>query len=187
MLQIVALAELMLCWLFWALAFVKPYKQRAEQPKVVATAPISKVGIGLVMASYFLVWLRLPPAGFQKGILPLLVSMILAPPAVALVWVASRHLGNQWRFQAAVNEDHTLVQTGPYRLVRHPIYLSMFVMLLATAACWAWWPMAAISVLLFLAGTEIRIRAEDRLLADRFHESFDEYRSHVRAYIPFLR
>jgi protein-S-isoprenylcysteine O-methyltransferase Ste14 len=38
-----------------------------------------------------------------------------------------------------------------------------------------------------LAGTEIRVRAEDRLLAERFQESFRAYRSRVSAYIPFLR
>jgi protein-S-isoprenylcysteine O-methyltransferase Ste14 len=38
-----------------------------------------------------------------------------------------------------------------------------------------------------IAGTEIRVRAEDRLLAERFGESFITYRSRVSAYVPFIR
>jgi protein-S-isoprenylcysteine O-methyltransferase Ste14 len=47
--------------------------------------------------------------------------------------------------------------------------------------------MAIGSLIAFLAGTEVRIRAEERLLAERFGESFTTYRSRVHAYIPFVR
>jgi protein-S-isoprenylcysteine O-methyltransferase Ste14 len=113
--------------------------------------------------------------------------MILAPLSVALGWAAARHLGKQWRLEAALSEDHELVQTGPYRWVRHPIYASMFGLLLATGFAWTWWPMFVAAVIAFVVGTEIRVRAEDRLLAERFQESFPAYRSRVRAYIPFIR
>jgi hypothetical protein len=55
--------------------------------------------------------------------------MVLGPPSVALAWAATRHLGKQWRYEAALSEDHELIQTGPYRWVRHPIYASMLGML----------------------------------------------------------
>jgi len=89
--------------------------------------------------------------------------------------------------EAALSEDHELVQTGPYRWLRHPIYASMLGMLLATGFAKTWWPMFVAAVIFFVAGTEIRVRAEDRLLAERFQESFTSYRSRVRAYIPFIR
>jgi protein-S-isoprenylcysteine O-methyltransferase Ste14 len=113
--------------------------------------------------------------------------MVLGPPSVALVWAATRHLGKQWRYVAALTEDHELIQTGPYARLRHPIYTSMLGMLLATGAAWTWWPMFAAGVAAFVAGTEIRVRAEDRLLAERFQESFAEYRARVPAFIPFIR
>ncbi len=47
--------------------------------------------------------------------------------------------------------------------------------------------MLVIALPAFFAGTEIRVRAEDRLLAGRFKDSFEAYRSRVRAYIPFVR
>jgi protein-S-isoprenylcysteine O-methyltransferase Ste14 len=186
MLQIVALVWLALCWVAWALAFIKPRKQAAGQKKVVR-APASKWGIILVMIGFALVWAYVRPVGFEKSAPSLIASMILGPPSVALVWAATRHLGKQWRYEAALSEDHELIRTGPYRWVRHPIYASMLGMLLATGAARTWWPMFIAAVLVFLAGTEIRVRAEDRLLAGRFQESFTAYRSRVRAYIPFIR
>jgi protein-S-isoprenylcysteine O-methyltransferase Ste14 len=186
MLQIVALVELILCWVAWSLAFLKPHKQAAGQKKVVR-APTSKWGIVLETLGFALVWAYVRPIGFEKSVPSLIASVILGPPSVALVWAATRHLGKQWRYEAALNEDHELIQTGPYRWVRHPIYASMLGMLLATGAARTWWPMFVAALIVFLAGTEIRVRAEDRLLAERFQESFIAYRSRVPAYIPCIR
>ena len=186
MLHAVAVVELFACWVVWVLAFVKPRRQAAEQ-KEVARAPVSKWGIGLVMLGFALIWAYVRPVGFEKSDLSLIVSMILGPPSVALVWAATRHLGKQWRYQAAVSEGHELIQAGPYGWVRHPIYASMLGMILATGFCWTWWPLFAAGVVVFLIGTEIRVRAEDRLLGEHFGGSFAAYRSRVRAYIPFVR
>ncbi len=186
MLQIVALAEVILCWIVWSFAFMKPRKEAAGQ-KEVMRAPVSRWGIGLVMLSFALVWMYVRPRGFEKSRAPLIASMILAPPSVALGWAAAHQLGKYWRYQAALSEDHELVRTGPYRLVRHPIYASMLGMYLSTALAWTWWPLALAGLIAFIAGTEIRVRAEDRLLAERFGESFITYRSRVSAYVPFIR
>ena len=63
----------------------------------------------------------------------------------------------------------------------------MLGMLLATGAARTWWPMLVAALIAFLAGTEIRVRAEECLLAERFQDSFTSYRSRVPAYIPFIR
>src|SRR5260370_789157 len=186
MLQIIALVELVLGLVAWSLAFVGPRRQAAGREKVVR-APGSKWGILLESAGFALVSAYVRPAGFEKSAAALIASMVLCPMAVALAWAAARHLGKQWRFEAALSADHELIQTGPYRWVRHPIYTSMLIMLLAAGAAWTWWPMLAAGLVVFLAGTEIRVRAEDRLLAERFQESFIVYRARVPAYIPFLR
>lgn len=186
MLQWIAFGELILCWILWSLAFIKPSRQAADR-KEVARSPASKWGILLVMLSFAFLWAFVRPAGFHKSTIALIASMILAPPSLALVWMATRHLGKQWRYAAALREDHELIRTGPYRWLRHPIYASMFGMLLATGLCWTWWPMFLGSIVCFIAGTEIRIRAEDRLLEAHFQEAFRAYRAQTRAYVPFIR
>jgi protein-S-isoprenylcysteine O-methyltransferase Ste14 len=186
MLDYVAFAELILCWIVWSLAFVQPHKRAAKEERV-ERAPASRWGIGLVAVSYALAWVYVRPVGFEKARASLIVSMVLAPLGTWLAWAAVRHLGKQWRYEAALSADHELIQSGPYARVRHPIYTSLFLMLLATGACRTWWPLFVAAVVTFIVGTEIRVRAEERLLEERFGEAFAGYRRRVPAYIPFLR
>jgi protein-S-isoprenylcysteine O-methyltransferase Ste14 len=117
----------------------------------------------------------------------LVAAIVIMPVSVWLGWRAILHLGKQWRIQAGLYSDHELVRTGPYEFVRHPIYVALLGMLIGTGLVVSWWPIVILAVLLFVAGIEIRIQAEDALLAERFGESFDNYRAAVAAYIPFLR
>lgn len=107
--------------------------------------------------------------------------------AALLSWTSTRALGRQLRFDAAIGSHHELVRGGPYRIIRHPIYGSMLCLLwgigLVAAPLWLF----LATTLLFLAGTEIRVRIEDGLLAGRFGETFNEHRSSTRAYLPFIR
>jgi protein-S-isoprenylcysteine O-methyltransferase Ste14 len=96
-------------------------------------------------------------------------------------------LGRQFRVTAGLYEDHQLVTSGPYATVRHPIYTSLLAILICTQALLTPLPWAAASLALFIAGTEIRVHAEDGLLASRFGEAFQQYRKSVSAYIPFVR
>lgn len=186
LLQLSAWIWLLLCWVLWCLAFVRPRQQAKGQRKTVR-ASSSRWGIGLVTVGFAMVWMWVRPAGFGKSAAELIVSMALAPPSVVLAWLAAHELGKQWRYEAAISADHDLIRTGPYRFIRHPIYASMFGMLMATGAAYTWWPMWVASTMFFVVGTEIRVRGEDRLLADRFQQEFETYRKHVHAYIPFIR
>lgn len=186
MIRFAAYLELAICWIVWLLAFVKPQKHAAGKKKAVR-APSSRWGILLVMLGFACIWAFVMPERFQKSVPSLLASTILAPPSVALAWWATRHLDKQWRFEAALSEDHELIKTGPYRLIRHPIYASMFGMLLATGAAKTWWPLYVAGVVFFVVGTEIRIRAEDRLLASRFADGYSAYARATKAFLPFIR
>jgi protein-S-isoprenylcysteine O-methyltransferase Ste14 len=186
MFWIVAFAELVLCWIAWTLAFVHTSRE-AKGAKKAPGAPQSRVGIALVVLGFALLWCYVRPTEFHKPAWELALSMLCGPPSVALAWAATRHLGKQWRYQAALRDDHELIRSGPYAWIRHPIYTSMLGMVLATGFCWTWWPMFLGAVTVFLAGTEIRVRSEDKLLAERFGETFAAYRKKVPAFVPFLR
>jgi protein-S-isoprenylcysteine O-methyltransferase Ste14 len=185
-LVIAAWIETLLCWILWLGAFVKPSRQAKGQKKV-ASAASSRWGIALVFVAFLLIWIWLKPVGFHKSVASLVSSMIVGPISVFLAWASAHELGKQWRLEAALSEDHELIQTGPYRWIRHPIYTSMFGMLMATGAAYTWWPMWIAGAMAFIAGTEIRVRSEERLLEQQFQDRFREYRSRVPAYIPFVR
>ena len=117
----------------------------------------------------------------------LILSVLFFALASLLSWTATRALGRHLRFEAAVDTDHQLIRSGPYRVVRHPIYASMLCLMLGMGFLLATPLQFAAAMVLFLAGTEIRIWVEDRLLADRFGEEFLDYRRSTAAYIPWLR
>jgi protein-S-isoprenylcysteine O-methyltransferase Ste14 len=103
-----------------------------------------------------------------------------------LSWWSALALGKNFRVDAAVDAAHTLVRSGPYRFVRHPIYVSMLFILVATGILIAPWYLLCVGALLFLAGTAIRVHTEDRLLGSRFGNTFPDYRDQVPALVPLL-
>lgn len=185
-LQIAAWVELGVCWIAWSLAFVKPQHRAAGHKKAVR-ATSSRLGIAFVILAYACVWAFLMPAGFHKSAASLLASMVIGPPSVVLVWMATRHLDKQWRFEAALSEDHELITTGPYRRLRHPIYASLLGMLLETGLAKTWWPLLIAGIVFYIIGTEIRVRAEEGLLTERFGEKYIQLKTRTKAYIPFVR
>ncbi|MFZ0979126.1 MAG: isoprenylcysteine carboxylmethyltransferase family protein [Candidatus Acidiferrales bacterium] len=120
-------------------------------------------------------------------------EMILAGVAIAIVvasvwfcYAAAMALGKQWALIARVIEGHELISTGPYAIVRNPIYLAMLGMYVASALAVTRWPAALIGLIVFLAGTAIRIRAEENLLRAAFGARFSDYARRVPAFFPRL-
>lgn len=185
MLEYIAWAELLVCWIAWMLAFIQPSRAASGQKKT-ERAPASRWGIALIFIAFGMVWAFIRPVGYHQPAAESIASMILGPLSVALVWASAPRLGKQWRYEAALSEDHELIQTGAYRWLRHPIYASMLGMYAATGLAWTWWPMFLGGLIFFMIGTEIRVAAEERLLTQRF-PSYAEYRHRTKGYIPFIR
>jgi protein-S-isoprenylcysteine O-methyltransferase Ste14 len=105
------------------------------------------------------------------------------------IWITVaglRVLSRQWGVAARLVEGHTLVTEGPYRAVRHPIYLGNLGILLATGLAFSRRQPLLIAILVFLIGTAIRIHAEERLLREAFGQEFESYARRVPALFPRL-
>ena len=184
---------LMASWVVFGALFVinamRVYKDRKADPNGEAGRTVdwrATVGMMLEGAALFLAFLprRYPE---QPPDIVLLLAVTIAAGSILLAWFALRQLGRQWRILAVVTESHELVTTGPYGLVRHPVYTSLMGMALATGIIISTWQLTLLAMAIYIAGTEIRVRVEDRLLSRRFGASAIEYQSRVSAYIPFLR
>ena len=176
--------ELAACWIAWAYPFVfrAPHSQKRES---ITVAGPTRLGILLEAAGIAVASVALPvPRSHPAAQLGALGFGIIG---VGLSWTAVTHLGKQFRVQAGLYADHELVRTGPYGLVRHPIYASLLAMLLVVIVLLTPWKRALLALALFVIGTEIRVRTEDRLLASRFRAEFATYKQRVPAYIPFVR
>ena len=170
-------------WLAWVMPFLLLKRNPQPAAKLDRRA---RWGILLVAIAYSLLWQN----SFWARPLPgwrVAASILFFTLGGVLSWTGARTLGRQWRIDAGLNPDHELVQSGPYRVVRHPIYTSMLCVLVGTGFVITPLLVLLVSVLVFMTGTEIRVRIEDNLLASRFCERFEEYRRRVPAYIPFVR
>jgi protein-S-isoprenylcysteine O-methyltransferase Ste14 len=179
------------CWWGFALTFWL----RKRPPRAQATKRDTSSYLGLLLQAfgYFLVWYRalqhrqsaLVTAGPEWWAWVMAaVSVGMAAASVGLVIWAARCLGKQWSLGARLVEDHDLIEDGPYRFVRNPIYTGMFGILVATGLAVAPWAALLAAMVLFAVGTLIRIRIEERLLREAFGERFAEYARRVPALIP---
>lgn len=105
---------------------------------------------------------------------------------LALTWWARMQLGRLWSSAITRKEKHRLIETGPYALVRHPIYTGIIIALLATAATQATL-LALLGAVLIAIGLWVKARTEERfLLAELGPDAYESYRSRVPMLIPFV-
>jgi protein-S-isoprenylcysteine O-methyltransferase Ste14 len=190
-LQNVAPAVAVLSWLaFFLILGFNHFRVRGARSDEIASgeyrAPASMWGLLLEGLGIAIVFTFRRPV--EATPMPLaLAACLLAPAALIFAAAAALRLGRHWRIKAVVTQNHELVTTGPFAIVRHPIYLAMFVLGLATALAISHWLAGVIGLLIYLLGTEIRVRAEDGILRRRFGARFEEYQRRVPAYMPFVR
>ena len=179
------------CWWIFLLTFwLRKRPPRAREAKRDRT---SLIGMLLQAVAYFIVWSfpleqkHFSPVRRGSRVVEWGLAVLTVAIAAASTWLvnaAARRLGKHWALTARVVEGHTLIQDGPYRFVRNPIYAGMFGMLVATGLAVAQWIPLLVASLLFIAGTYIRIRSEERLLREAFGSAFEAYARKVPALIP---
>jgi protein-S-isoprenylcysteine O-methyltransferase Ste14 len=92
-------------------------------------------------------------------------------------------LGRNWGMPMTQHEHPELVTSGPYRLVRHPIYTGMNAMMIGTALVH---PIAALPCLGMVGYTIYSARREERDMEQRFPGTYAEYRRRSKMLVPFL-
>jgi protein-S-isoprenylcysteine O-methyltransferase Ste14 len=112
---------------------------------------------------------------------------VLIVAGFAFCWWARLHLGRLWSGFVTVKEDHRVVDTGPYGLVRHPIYagviFSGFVMALLRAS-----PASLIGSAMFAAGFAMIAAIEERFLREQLGaDAYDAYSRRVPMLVPMTR
>jgi protein-S-isoprenylcysteine O-methyltransferase Ste14 len=100
------------------------------------------------------------------------------------VW-ARIHLGRYWSGIITLKEGHRLIKTGPYHLVRHPIYTGMLTGMIGSLITIANFD-AALGLVLVTAAFLIKLRREENLLVRQFGDEYRTFQAHTPALIPFL-
>jgi len=106
-------------------------------------------------------------------------TLALAPLAASLF---------VWALRSAPNNAETLATGGAYAWLRHPMYLAFLAMLVATGLLASGGLKLVAAVVLYLAGSELRIASEEAELAEKFPADYAQYRLRTRwRYLPGLR
>jgi protein-S-isoprenylcysteine O-methyltransferase Ste14 len=100
------------------------------------------------------------------------------------VW-ARRHLGEYWSDKVALKLDHQLIRSGPYSLLRHPIYSGVLLGIAGTALAIGEWRGLVVLVVM-TANYWIKAAREDTILAGKVGEAFEEHRRRAGFLLPKL-
>lgn len=94
-------------------------------------------------------------------------------------------LGQWWSLHIEIRERHKLVQTGPYRAMRHPTYLSMLFELLSGAfVLHAPYSFAGVSMV-FIPALWLRVRLEERAMIEKFGQAYIDYKKTTPLMFPW--
>ncbi|MFW9834295.1 MAG: isoprenylcysteine carboxylmethyltransferase family protein [Candidatus Thorarchaeota archaeon] len=151
----------------------------------ILTAIITIVGgTGLILyllAPPWWTWTHLPVGEWLQW----LGIVIAIPPIFYLVWV-HRHLDTQWSIALELQGDHKLITSGPYKQIRHPMYLGTFIYTLGLMLI-----SLDLLVMIFF-GYSIwvnyrRIPEEEQMMIDEFGDEYREYMKHSGRLLPPFR
>lgn len=99
------------------------------------------------------------------------------------VW-ARVHLGRNWGTPMTQKVDPELVTSGPYRLVRHPIYSGILLAGIGTAIglSWSWLVAVGLAAIYFVYSATV----EERYMAEQFPEAYPEYKHDTKMLVPYI-
>jgi protein-S-isoprenylcysteine O-methyltransferase Ste14 len=190
-LRLTAFFVVVATWFVSTVYFLVARRKRPPQTEEAKRDPKSYRGIAIQSVAIFAVWVfhrndlgPLLPMPQWAMVVILIAAIVIAILSLWLSIAAIRTLGKQWTYVARVIEGHRLITEGPYNLVRNPIYLAMFGALVATGLVFSKWWAFFPAVVVFLVGTWIRIRSEEKLLCATFGQEWTDYTRRAPAMFP---
>lgn len=119
------------------------------------------------------------PVVFWAGI----VCIVLG---ITLRWYAIRVLGRNFSPVVAVQSNQQIVQTGPYRYVRHPSYSGALLSLVGLGLALTNWLSLLALLICALPGFLYRVEVEERALRETLGQPYADYMRHTRRFVPFF-
>jgi protein-S-isoprenylcysteine O-methyltransferase Ste14 len=182
-----AIAATWLIWLVtwimaagWSARVAAHHDLGAESPsRVLTLAAIVMMLMAYWPVQWGVLWTTSEAIGWSMFLLVVL--------GLAFTWTARLHLGPLWSSTAAPTEEHRIVDTGPYGIVRHPVYAGLLLAVIATAIERGRIEAVAAAFVL-IASLSLRAKLEERFLRrDLGDEAYGAYRARVPMLIPFAK
>lgn len=187
----IAFAITIISWIVFALGFIflkRRVKQKGQRRDKLAMIGMLLEGTGfaLVFSIRREMLSDIVPMNLSVEIILTILAGCLAIASLWLALSAVKTLGKQWDYRAQIIEGHELIVSGPYKIVRHPIYSGLFGLLIVSGfsmtKLWAY----LLAITLYIIGTILRTKVEEQLLIQHFGDDYLKYKKRVPAIIPFL-
>jgi protein-S-isoprenylcysteine O-methyltransferase Ste14 len=172
-------------WAIWLVYWI--VSSFGNKRAVYRTNPLWRFAALLIVVG-LVAWWRSHPEFFGQRLFPRTEAAALAGTVLCAIGIgfsiwARAVLGRNWSGGPVIKEGHELVQTGPYRLVRHPIYTGILLAVLGSALAGGRVGdlMLFLTVIIMLT---LKLRIEESLMQRQFGERYAEYRKRTKALIP---
>lgn len=143
----------------------------------------------LMWIAVLLLWFkRVPVAVINRRFLPnkawvfWIGAVVTAGGLLFAIW-ARRYLGRNWSSEVTVKEGHELITSGPYSIVRHPIYTGILLGFVGSAIARGEWR-GLIAVALVVIALWCKLKLEEEWMRSEFGETYGVYSKRVRALVP---
>jgi protein-S-isoprenylcysteine O-methyltransferase Ste14 len=137
-----------------------------------------------------LVYVFTPLLTFADYRLPVLVpwcGAVVMAASLWLFWRSHADLGQNWSVSLELREGHQLVTHGVYRLIRHPMYASIWLWAIAQGMLLQNWFAGWSLVPVFAAMYFLRIPREEQLMCESFGEAYRDYMRRTGRLLPCIR
>ncbi|WCK54491.1 isoprenylcysteine carboxylmethyltransferase family protein [Aneurinibacillus sp. Ricciae_BoGa-3] len=114
------------------------------------------------------------------------IGTIMMIAGVAFRLWAIRILGKHFSLAVSVDDNHTMIEKGPYKYIRHPSYTGTLVTLIGLGLGLNSWLASCVLLVIFAIIYGYRIKVEEAALAAQFQRAYEEYRKRTWRLIPFL-
>jgi protein-S-isoprenylcysteine O-methyltransferase Ste14 len=166
-------------WLYWLVAAFSTKRGRIPWSRelriraaiVVAVVVLVRVGAFRHSSSTSDVWRAV-------------AGLLLLATGLGFAFWARVHIGRNWGTPMTEKDDPELVTSGPYRLVRHPIYSGILLAGVGTAIGLNWWWLTAVALAAAYFGYSAIV--EERYLTGRFPDAYPRYKRSTKMLVPFV-
>ncbi|MHB8509500.1 MAG: methyltransferase family protein [Candidatus Dormibacteria bacterium] len=127
-----------------------------------------------------------PSAAIRPGAVGAGVGLVLFWAGISLRYWSFRTLGRYFTFTVQTSADQPVITTGPYRLIRHPGYAGLLLIVMAFGLLIGnWWSLGCLAVAV-LCGLVFRIRVEERALMRDLSGGYRAYAATRKRLVPFV-
>jgi protein-S-isoprenylcysteine O-methyltransferase Ste14 len=173
------------------MAIRAPHGRRSRSVKIARSHKTALEGALLVVAGIGfvvpLVWVAAPVFSFAEYPLrtsPLIAGVVCLVIGLWLFYRSHADLGTNWSITLEVREEHRLITQGVYRRVRHPMYSALVLYSVGQALVIPNWVAGPASLIAFAILLALRLRAEERMMDERFGGEYAAYSARTKRLIP---